>query len=214
MHIVDTASKIKKNINLGSELIQFIDIKRQDYFSLSNLLQISADRENDQLQLQTFGLKPSLAPQRIAQQSNRKPNSNLDKYCQQGPDCQYTCGDLAKQQCAALVGGNTGTTSAAFLGCRYRTQKTLRKTGTCYDSPLYLYGQEMSNVFIYSATPLYPSNTDYSPATGLKVTLNGDGSFTSDKERVFSFKFDYETAIKIEKPTKGIRCLKRKKFKI
>jgi len=208
IYLYDTAARSKNNFNLGTGIVQLVDIKPQNFFSSLSLAQNSTDGSKNQLQLQTFELKPSLAPKRNIQQSDPS-DKKVDT----------TCRSMAARQCNELLGTNYPVgvyynwdldfeVDPKFIQCWKNTKKELQ--GTCTDSPLYLYGQEGKNVNIYSTTPIYPLNTNYSPAKGYSISLGENGSFIVNREKVSSLKFDYTPAIKIIKPDKGYLVTKDK----
>ncbi|MBP6913229.1 MAG: hypothetical protein KBC00_01315 [Candidatus Levybacteria bacterium] len=75
----------------------------------------------------------------------------------------------------------------------------------CYDSPLYLYGQQGKNVTIRFGTPIYPINASVLPEKGLNAKLLTNGDFLVDDKVLSGFEFDYLPALRtIQKPTHGV----------
>ncbi|MEK7186632.1 MAG: hypothetical protein AAB675_04725 [Patescibacteria group bacterium] len=210
VYILDTTSQTKKTISLGAGLVQFIDLEPEKYFSsLNSSASSESDRNKKQLQLQTFEIKPSLAPKRIAQQSRpprEKQCSLSDSRKKAGELCNFQCENLARQQCNDLLGQYNPKDNAQALvwdACWVQAVKDIKVNGKCSDSPLYLYGAEGQSVSVYSSTPIYPLDTSYSPSEGYSISLGENGSFTANGKKVSSLKFDYTPAIKLEKPKKG-----------
>ena len=210
MYIIDVATQTKKMLNQGAGLTQFIALEPESYFSSLNLSENSSSlsgRTRNQLQLQTFELKPSLAPKRTKQQNENKVG---DK-----------CRDVITAQCNEL--NNTSYSPNEALRRRPKTELDTpfdtcfrklwddrSKVGACSDSPLYLYGAKGQKTTIYIGTPVYSSNANYSPVEGFAVTLGENGSFIANGTKVSSLKFDYEPAIRIEKPNRGYLITKDK----
>ena len=211
----DETSQTQKKANLASGLAQFIDLKPKKYFSELNStddLSGVSDGNKNKLQLQTFELKPSLAPKRQEQQSEPKekslscPQLSVVK-CNEIMGTNYPITQISR---SGLWSGGVATTKEeiAFKECVMKVRKELG--GGCKSSPLYLYGEKGQSALVYSATPIYPLNTNYSPVRGYSIRLGENGFFTADGKQVSSLKFDYEPAIKIEKPKKGYLVTKNK----
>ncbi|MBI2031969.1 MAG: hypothetical protein HYT08_05135 [Candidatus Levybacteria bacterium] len=220
MYLLDIPAQSRTTVNLDKGLVQMIDLKPQGYFS-SKLLSLGTDQLRNQIQLQTFELKPSLAPKRLVQQSDPVPPQPAPSSAPKHVINPNACYARAAAQCNEILGKDYPLDimknrvwdpdypeDPEFQQCFHDAWIDL--AGSCSDSPLYLYGQEGKSVSVYSTTAIYPLNTNYSPALGLNVILNGDGTFTSGNERVSSFKFDYEPAINVDKPVKGYVVRKEK----
>lgn len=209
VYIYDETSQTKKTINLNAGLTQFITLKPEKYFSFLNSLGSSSTtsgRDRNQLQLQTFELKPSLAPKRTTQQSKHENPSSPSQ----------TCDDLAVKSCNINYGtkvtleqivNNDLKVPAWVLGC---FRNFVSDPVSCADSPLYLYGEEGQKTSIYIGTPIFSANVNYSPVTGFAVSLGENGLFIANGEQVSSLKFDYTPAIKIKKPTEGYLVTKNR----
>ncbi|HMS22866.1 MAG TPA: hypothetical protein PKA38_03845 [Candidatus Levybacteria bacterium] len=75
----------------------------------------------------------------------------------------------------------------------------------CYDSPLYLYGQQGKNVTVKFGTPIYPINASVLPEKGLHAKLLTNGDFLVDDKVLSGFEFNYQPALRtIQKPTQGV----------
>ncbi|MDP4001342.1 MAG: hypothetical protein Q8P83_03825, partial [bacterium] len=194
--VYDSSANKTIPLNIGSPLIQYIGLLPSNYFSnsfaIGDLTGSSSKIENKQLQLETFALKPTLAPQREKQQS--KPITKPGK-CQKGPDCTNTCTDLAKQQCTSLGLKNDANGNVAWYKCYNKTFDALLVSGTCYDSPLYLYGKTGTKVDVRINTkitkPLPYSEGSYS------IALGNNGQFSIGGKDYPSIGFSYVPAIKM-----------------
>ncbi len=203
----DIITQTKKTINLGTGPTQFIDLKPEKYFSSLNFSTSSAsDRNKNQLQLQSFEIKPSLAPKRITRQSDPIPPEEPSPTSQPLPYCR----GYVAQQCNTMLGtnyplsqGGSRSPDLKYRDCWNTQLKLAKAQGVCADSPLYLYGTSGQDVSVYSTTSIYPLNTSYSPSEGYSISLGENGSFTANGEKLSSLKFDYTPAIKIEKPKNG-----------
>jgi len=223
IYLLDTSAQSKTTANLEKGLVQVIDLKSQNFFP-PQLFTLGSDQSRSQIQLQTFELRPSLAPKRLVQQSNTVHPQPAPSSAPKHVISPNACYARAAAQCNEILGKDYPLDimknrqwnpdypdypeDPEFKKCFYDAWIDL--AGSCSDSPLYLYGEKGRNVLVYSSTPVYPLNTNYSPALGLNAILNGDGTFTSGKERVSSFKFDYEPAVSINRPTKGYIVRKEK----
>lgn len=200
----------KQEIKLNSSLSQIIDVLGSNIYS-----NLTGDTEESkkQLQLYSFELKPTLAPKRSEQQAN--PPKNKTPFVN-----PTTCGAKSVKLCNVLMEkdypldvmknrqwNNNYPEDDEFFGCTLKAWLDLQ--GSCYDSPLYLYGAEGSRIGINIGTPIYSVNTNYSPSTGFDVVLGKNGKFYANGESVFSLEFDYKPAIKITKPEKGYAVSKK-----
>jgi hypothetical protein len=168
----------------------------------------------DRLQLEYFLLKPSLAPVREGLQSQpRTPTTGL-------PRCRDLAADQCEAQglarptgdvrtaCAANIGRVVpgipgGTVSADFCQCWAQQMRTNSQARACYDSPLYLYGPEGTNVRVTAQTPIFNSTPSYE--NGYDAVLRNNGTFTVREKNYSSISYDYEPALQIfDRPAYGI----------
>ncbi len=193
--VFDTSSSQLTILNLPDTLMQQIDLLPVNYFSnvlgaqtasdnaTPTIIDLFSDKNTDggdtrkNTQLYTFLLKADLAPVREEQQSTPR------------------CRDLAAEQCLAM-GFTDGTD--AFDDCA-KAQKNLNKDdlkpqGLCYDSPLYLYGDEGQNVNVTVGTSVYNSIPSYN--NGYDITLIGDGKMKIGGKTYESISYDYASAVK------------------
>ena len=173
--------------SVSEGLIQYIDIFPSSYFSnvpvVGRVGAGSGTRTSaDQLQLQTFVIKPSLEPVRNSQQTTSK------------------CRDVASAQCNAMLGTNYSpdekddTIDPTYNQCFKEQRRNAKKSDVCSNSPLYLYGKEGTKVDIKVGTQVFGSNADYS-GSYLGV-LTGDGGINISGKTFSSIDFDYAPAIK------------------
>lgn len=186
----------QKKIGINKALVQFIDNQASNYFNNSLVIgKIAEGKEEKQLQLKTFELKPTLAPKRLAQQSDPvpQPENAPEKFI---PKCR----ELASAQCNTLMGTTfkdteqDKTKNPEYNGCfRYFFVKS-KLTRTCADSPLYLYGKAGAKVEIKIGTEIFNEIPEYK--NGYDVTLFGDCKFNIGDAKYSSILFDYYPAIK------------------
>lgn len=212
LSVFDSVSKKTTSLNIGIPFMQYVGNLPSGYFdSSSSLLGVAVEEETQKnnLQLQTFAFKPSLAPVRQEQQSKPAQESKNKAPCSlPGPECPTTCNDLAHQQCRALLGPLNVNNNIAWHACYRKTFAALMHSGTCYDSPLYLYGKEGTKVDIKVGTkitkPIPYSTGDYS------VVLKEKGEFMIGKNKYSSINFNYAPAIDMPVMTYG-RVVKAEK---
>lgn len=186
--VYDYALEKRTSIGVNQSLIQYLAILQNDYFKGAQEIgrvdtSKGADRDKNQLQLQTFVLKPSLEPKRIEQQTS--------------PICR----NLAAEQCNSLLGTNfdpnqrNKTTNNEYNACFDQQFKELRATqGACSDSPLYLYGQPGKEIGIKIGTDISSSNINYNGS--YNVILGKKDAIISGGNQYDNISFDYVSALK------------------
>ncbi len=217
----------KTPLTLDDSLIQYITTAPSSYFVNAQKGNIAAnDKKNDRnLQLAAFTLKPSLAPKRVVQQSdhtyspNESDNSTNETPSTGSSGCTVSgwvkdasgncvdpaanlpkCADLQREQCGiATKDIQSGSADEEYLSC---TNQYLHSNGACYDSPLYLYGKSGSKVSFSIGTRIFNANIDSS--SPYHVTLNHNGSFYINDNLYNKLSFDYVPAKTFPPPTKGI----------
>lgn len=174
-------------LSLTPQVTQMIDTVPSNFFPNLNPIQPTA-KEN--LQLETFVIKPTLEPQREVQQSSRSTER---------------CRDLATAQCNEKLGtsfepppnrnhykSEANTNNAEFSQCYTSQDKENR--GKCSDSPLYLYGPAETKITVKVHTPIFNSSAQYN--NGYHATLLGDGKFKIGEKTHASVDFDYTPALR------------------
>lgn len=199
----DKITKLKTHANL----MQLIAVLPATSFGSFQTIIERNEVGKDKLQLQTFTIKPELASTRITQQSN---NCALQRFAETGKpanesteDC-VLCRDLAAAQCG-LSSSATNDIRQTSEGRTCFAQKfpQAKRSGECYDSPLYLYGQEGKQVTVNILTPV--SNADPAQSGSFIATLKTDGKMTIGGKSYDSVDFNYNAALrKITPPTKGV----------
>lgn len=101
------------------------------------------------------------------------------------------CHDLAIKQCAEQGRPNDSE-------CITQKEYSGFAKNTCYDSPLYLYGEEGQNVKVNVNTYVYNSQPEYD--NGYEVTLQNDGKMLINGIVTDSIKYNYIPGIKKIKP--------------
>lgn len=191
------------SLDITNGFIQTITVKPLAYFSGMTILSTAnsntdvsggiKDKTEEQLQLQTFTIKPTLAPARNEQQSN------------------YRCRDVAAAACNELLGTNyTGDEARSgatpdppeYATC-FQEQFTAAQSAGCANSPLYLYGEKGTSVSVKVGTAISNSNAPYTPIAGYSGTLLGDGGIEIDNINYSSLDFDYNLGTNYLAPTRG-----------
>ncbi len=189
------------SLDIMGGFVQSIAVKPSSYFGDSMVLFSSSSdtdsggikgKTKEQLQLQTFTIKPTLEPKRVEQQSGER------------------CRDVASAACNELLGADftgsqakAGTQNETFDAC-FKEQFSAAKSAGCSNSPLYLYGQKGMDVNISVGTTVSNTNASYSPLTGFSGTLTGDGGIEIGGAKYLSLEFDYDLASNYALPLRGI----------
>lgn len=194
--LYNTATQNSETIEIAQLPFQLIDIKKGGFFD--NLIADgSLSFSSDQLQLQTFVIKPTLAPVRERQQSERRiPNPQPDE------PPPVACRELGYPQCNELLGtdypvnkdiGDIG--DDAFSDCIWAKQAAGEASGICSDSPLYLYGEKGKKVRVEIGTQVSNSNIEMQN-NSFEAILDGDGRISVDSKTIESVEFDYVSKIR------------------
>lgn len=193
------------SLDIANGFIQPLAVKPSGYFAGSAIFSTTSSdgtsggikgREKEQLQLQTFTIKPTLAPARNEQQSGNN------------------CRDIVAASCNELLGTNYTPEDAraarsgqfhdeAFGTCALE-QWQVAATAGCANSPLYLYGDKGKEVNVKVGTSVSNSNAPYTPLNGYSGVLLGDGGVEIEGVNYSSLDFDYELGAKYIRPTRGI----------
>lgn len=203
VYIVKESENDVISLDITNGFIQAITVKPSAYFSGTTILSTANNNTDasggikgkspEQLQLQTFTIKPTLAPVRNEQQSN------------------FRCRDVAAAACNELLGTNytgdearSGATSdpPEYSAC-FQEQFTAAQSAGCANSPLYLYGEIGTSVNVKVGTAISNSNAPYTPIAGYSGTLLGDGGIEIGSTNYSSLDFDYNLGTKYTLPTAG-----------
>lgn len=214
-------AKSTSAMSIPDPIIQYISTIPQNYINLvlgvstdrllaqntrpTDTIYFDSNQHNAKgMQLNTFFVKLNLADARLNQQA--------------GDDAAAVrCRDLAAVQCQAQ---NMQVGSDQFNECVKTMTKTLRQASksqqtsaqtdqssssqtssgsgsgststSCYDSPLYLYGDEGQQVTVKVNTPVYNSVPEYN--NGYDVTLGENGGMEISGDNYQSIKYDYLSA--------------------
>lgn len=205
----DARNQKGADINISQSPFQLIDIKSGKYFS--SLIEkgiLSYSRE--QLQLETFVLKPTLAPAREDQQNERPPSRIVPRDPSPGPE-PPACKDTAYPKCNALLGTNYPVDKdlgdigdPAFSSCAEKEFTSGNASGVCAGSPLYLYGEIGTTVNIEINTQTSNSNVDFFN-NKISATLGQNSEIFVGNKSEKNISFDFRPAAKIIKsPKKGV----------
>ncbi len=146
----------------------------------TSTFQSNCSAGKDNLQLCTFEFKPELSVKREEQQSFRY--------------CRYWAAD----QCTAM--GHTE--GEAFNACWYKMQFIGDLDGSCFDSPLYLYGASGTQVDVTIHTAVSNDLPKYKG--NYRVTLKNNGKLSIHGKEYDSIHYNYTPAFDPKRPTKGI----------
>lgn len=203
IYVVNVTDNDVISLDVTDGFIQTIAVKPTSYFgqaTVSAFSQSSTDgsggikgKSQEQLQLQTFTIKPTLAPVRDQQQSGERCRDVAAAACNELLGKDYT-GDQAK-------GGQV--TEPDYMAC-FQEQWSVAQSAGCANSPLYLYGEKGTEFNVKVGTVISNSNAPYSPSTGYVGILNGDGGVTVGRDKYNSLDFDYDLAGKYIVPDKGV----------
>lgn len=184
--------------------VQLIGVARSAYFPVVDTKGSVISASVQQLQLQTFEIKPTLAPRRTTQQSDPPPSTPS------GPDLPMPkCRSLGYPQCNQQNGTSYPESKdlgdlndPAFSDCVWKMQAEGEGNSSCLDSPLYLYGENGTKVNVSIDT--HASNSNVSLVNNsFNATLN-DGKIKVGSNLVDSISFDYESRVrKLLPPTSG-----------
>jgi hypothetical protein len=203
--IVKESNTSKENIlPLPDSIMQYIGLEPSNFFTGANSafavnentrqiefinLFSSQNSQKNNLQLYTFLMKPDLAPVRTNQQSEplepSLPESGLPRSESQTNNTKPKCGDLLTSQ--GIERGSREYANALET-------VSSRTSNKCFDSPLYLYGNEGQkvkvtiNTYAYNAHPYYNGSYD--------ITLLKEGMMRANGVVTESIKYDYTPAIK------------------
>lgn len=206
VYVVNVTDNDVISLDVTDGFIQTIAVKPTSYFgqaTVSAFSQSSTDssggikgKSQEQLQLQTFTIKPTLAPVRNEQQSGERCRDVVANSCNELLGTNYT----ADQAAAARSGSFE---DQAFGQCA-KEQWSVAQSAGCANSPLYLYGDKGEEFNVKVGTTISNSNAPYTPSTGYTGTLNGDGGVTINGLSFDSLDFDYNLAGKYVAPDKGV----------
>lgn len=192
------------SIPISDILMQFITLTPVSYFpdslDVTNLKDSTQQVSNKQLQLKTFEVKPSLAPEREGQQNNsyatdsyegsepESPSTQAQGCTADNCDTNLTCSNVFTEQCTAQDNLPESCSPSS--------------TEVCAASPLYLYGPLNQKVQVTVHTPIYNAIPSYSGAYNL--ILLKDGKIRVNGNTYDSISFDYVNALRrISQPQKG-----------
>ncbi len=210
--IYDRTSNTLTPMATNTLFTQYISILPSSFFN-PNLPLIAKARlgesnanSKNQLQLETFAIKPSLAPIRERLQSEEPTSTPVptDKpTVTSGPAPKPQCNMYNLEQCNKILGTNFDANyfSSSYLRTQAMndcldSQDALHpeSAGLCLDSPLYLYGPEGHGVKVSVNTQISNSNAPYS--NGYKGKLTGDGGIKINNTTYASIDYDYQSAVR------------------
>ncbi len=192
------------SLDITNGFVQVIAVKPTAYFGGMQSL-ATADstdsggikgNEPEQLQLQTFTIKPTLEPMRVEQQSGDRCRDVVAASCNALLGTEYTADEAARAR------GNNFISDKAFESC-VKEQWSAARTAGCSNSPLYLYGDKGMDVTVKVGTPVSNSKAPYTPVGGYVGNLTGEGGIIIGGKTFSSLEFDYDLATHYKIPTKG-----------
>lgn len=205
-YVVNSNDLSQNAISISHQPIQLVAIKPNNYFPLVEKSPVVNSNFSQQLGLQTFEIKPSLAPQRSEQQSEPVP---VPQSPTAPPVDLPQCRTISYPQCNALLGTSYPTSKdlgdlddKAFSDCVWGVQQVGEANSTCLDSPLYLYGKNGTNVKVVIDT--HTNNSNVQLANNSFTAILNDGKISVGSNLVDSISYDYESRItKLIQPTTG-----------
>lgn len=152
------------------------------------------------------GIPKDFDPATVTISPSGSPDCGVPQGAPKPYDCninipgQPKCRELAVQQCEAQGYKNDGNTE--FLMCWANLSYQTSMSGSCFDSPLYLYGQEGTVVNITINTPIYAAVPSYQD--GYDVTLTEGNKMIIRGNTYESIDYEYNPALKkITPPSRG-----------
>lgn len=195
--IYNSRSQTTSSVGINQQPFQLIDVKNGGYFS-SLLESSNLSYSSDQLQLQTFVIKPTLAPVRERQQSERPVVPNEPPPSEPPIECR----EIGYPQCNNLLGTNYPVDKdigdigdSAFSECIWAKQAAGEASGICSDSPLYIYGDKGTRVTVEVGAKISRPNVNILNNT-FDAVLDGDGNLNVNSKNVSSIEFDYISKVK------------------
>ncbi|MDP3987802.1 MAG: hypothetical protein Q8P80_01520 [Candidatus Levybacteria bacterium] len=178
-------------ITPADNFMQFIDLAPPSFFQEMFVEDTSGKRS---LQLETFSFKPSLAPKRLAQQSQKKYVNPLGT--------STTCKNAATARCLTQ-NPNLKRESPELDACVADLLETWDPwKDPCPSSPLYFYGQSGTKVHVNIKTPVLFSNIE-NLAQNYDVVLLENGKIQINNKIYKNIDFDYVSAKEITRPAFG-----------
>lgn len=226
-NIFDISNNQTSSLTLVDNSIQYITLQPAAYFS-ANAPLASDSPGNNQLQLQAYVTKPSLAPVRNVQQSVYvAPAPSKDS----SSDSTTPTPTVKRTQSCTVSGPGIGTitggtpcpTHTETVSCgnpqsapqcanlpkcsdlaaqRGVPLSQVDEGVECYDSPLYLYGPKGMEVSVTINTPVFNAVPSYS--SSYNATLLGNGNFEIQEKAYNMISYDYIPAKTVPPPTKGV----------
>lgn len=192
--VLNTKDNSLSVLDVSATPIQLIDIKDSSYLAAQLKEDAVDELSNNQIQLQTFVIKPSIAPVRKTQQS--EPVIPKDEV---PPSSGYKgCYGYASQMC---------NRDSLYFGAPPSQEclDWINTPGVCADSPLYLYGTVGEKVSITIGTPVYSPNIPYNPEVEITAVISNDGKYYANGKLISGLSFDYAPAVKkITRPDYGV----------
>lgn len=195
--IVNDSDLSQNPIPIFESPVQFLGIEPKNYFPIVEQKGTLVDSTHDKkLKLQTFEIKPNLAPKRLIQQSDPLPSESTPSDVPELPQCRT----ITYPQCNQLLGTNypqskdlSEINDPAFADCIW--QKQAEVSASCLDSPLYLYGEKGTQVKVRVGTEAYNFNVK-TKNNIIDVTLGSNGMIDVEGNSVSSITFDYFSKVK------------------
>ncbi len=198
LSVMDPATEASVSVPFDQQPIQLVAIEPSSFFPIvANGKEVLADASN-QLQLQTFEFKPTLAPVREHRQSSPVPPPVEVPTSDPPPACRT----ISYPQCNELMGTDYPVdkdlgdiNDPGFNDCVWQQKTAGEADGSCMDSPLYLYGSKGQKVLVNIGTQISNPNVDTKNNTFL-ATLGNNGSFNVSGIDLRSVTFDYISKVK------------------
>lgn len=204
-YVVNESNLTQKALTISHEPLQLIAIKPSTYFPIVEKSSNVDGKAVQQIRLQTFEIKPSLAPKRSSQQSEPVPVPESPD-----PVDLPLCRTISYPQCNQLLGTNYPISKdigdindKAFSDCVWGVQQQGEASSTCLDSPLYLYGMAGDRVKVRIDTSVTSPNVSIQDNI-ISAVLGEGGSIVVGGRSVEGITFDYSSKIKnVSQPVDG-----------
>lgn len=210
LYNADIGTLSQKSLPISQSPVQLVDILPSKYFPIVEKKGDVLTRSDQQLKLQTFEVKPTLAPRRLTQQSEPVPQPIDAPPTTPFPSCR----DITYPQCNQLLGTNYSTSKdlseipdKAFADCMWKAQSEV--SDHCEDSPLYLYGKEGTNINITIGTKISNTNVSFNN-NSVKTQIGKDNHILVEGKLLNNISYDYVSKVKrFVQPVEGYITAKK-----
>lgn len=189
LQLFNDTEKVNTSLPIRDAQIQYIDTVPQSYFATT--ASFVTDEGNDQLQLDTFPLKTSLAP--VREEQMQQPiaeikHNNLVKT----PDSNLCSIEVVNRQCAYVL-QQSNESGPQKAQCAEDAKKGGASAPRSCPCPLYLYGESGTKVDVKINTSI--SNTNALYDNGFHVTLAENGVMKVSGKQLNKISYYYSPGV-------------------